>query len=435
MKTTSFCGFLLWIGTIVSIDAAAALSCFAAEMTAEDKIRIIEETVNQKKVSGSFDRQEIYLQIARHMPLDAADTEETRRLDRKLERLVQEKYPETDAQLKKRFEDQALSRYRCYRVGDNVKITYYLYDKPYTVSGRYYRSDASFVWIGSKKIAKSALSPETAACFDSQQSESAKLEYVARKLRDYHQAKRDYSARLLRQNKDFDAYESSRGKLRINARWMTPREYADYLIEYNILAEEAPREIGKALSSQNEVTSIIRLRGILNRCSPYPKLAAEVRKVLREQEEKHIQHVIVGISKSDDPQSAIDKLDRLIEICPEAENRDQVISMRREYESRRKQENAERNARTKSFGSGARSPGKNENTLGFQKSLVGNINPVSSENSKKCDRCHGLGFFNRAKIQKNRKSQTVKWVKNDCPKCHGTGRLPKTFSDSRFPEK
>ena len=369
------------------------------------------------------------------MPLDAVDTDETRRMERDLEKRVQEKYPENDAQLKKKFEDQALSLYRCYRVGDTVKITYYLYNKPYTVSGRYYRSDASFVWIGSKKIAKSSLSPETAARFDSQQSEKARADYVAKKLRDYHQAKRDYSARLLRQDKNFAAYEPSRGKLLIQARWMTPREYADHMIGYCILTDEAPSAVEKALSSPNGATRIAQLREILNRCAPYPELAAEVRKILMEQEENHIRQVIGDISKSDDPQSVIDKLDRLIETCPEARNLDQLMSMRREFEARRKQKIAERNAKAGTSGSGSRSQGKNENTLDFQKSLAGGVNPVSRENSKECDRCLGLGFLNQTKIQKTRKSQTVKWVKNDCPKCHGTGRLPKTFSDFQFPEK
>ncbi|MBO4648481.1 MAG: hypothetical protein J5806_10025 [Lentisphaeria bacterium] len=411
------------------------LSCFGAEMTAADKIRIIEEIVKQKKESGSLDRPEIYRQIAQRMPLDTVDTDETRRMERDLEKRVQEKYPETDAQLKKKFEDQALSLYRCYRVGDTVKISYYLYNKPYTISGRYYRSDASFVWIGSKKIAKSSLSPETAARFDSRQSEKARADYVAKKIRDYHQAKRDYSARLLRQDKNFAAYEPSRGKLLIQARWMTPREYADYVIGFYVLAEEAPREIEQALASSSAVRGISQLRKIWNRCKPYPELASKVREVLVAYEEDYIRKVINGISDSEDYQSVIGKLDRLIETCPEAKSRNLLISLRKECESQRKQEIAEREAQRRqesamrmndpfnrgSFGS-ARG---RANKRALERFMNGEgLNPAprgNSDSTARCGRCDGRGSI--SVFRPSGAAGINQRVSEVCPSCNGTGRI------------
>jgi|GEM_PF-4499424 len=419
MKGIGFRSFLLLGSILILTETNMILACFGAEMTGAKKIQIIEEIVMQKKESGSLDRQEIYRQIAQHMPLDAVDTEETRRLDRNLEKLVLEKYPETDAQLKKKFEDQALSLYRCYRVGDTVKITYYLYNKPYTVSGRFYRSDASFVWIGSKKIAKSSLSPETAACFDSRQTEKARAEYVAKKLRDYHRAKQDYSARLVRQNKNFAAYESSRGKILINARWMTPREYADYVIDFFVLAEEVPREVEQALASSNAVRGISQLRKIWNRCKPYPELVSKVREVLVNYEENHIRKVINGLSDSEDYQSAIKKLDRLIETCPEAKSRSQLIDLRRQYESLKKQEIAARESRQRQESAMRRR--KSENDRALEKFMSGGGNPAPSDDTVICGRCNGRGGIHV--FRPSGVAGIHQRVSEVCPLCNGTGRI------------
>ena len=184
-----------WNFRKIIIAAAAAMLagsfCTAAAQggLSSEEIEIINEIVKAKikETNGIDTVPKIEKAIDAIYPVTEKDTPEAAAFVKQLEEQARMKFPATDKELEKKYRALAETKYPLYKAGENVTVIFRLYGKKYTVSGRYYRQDPQFVWVGSKKILKTNLSEDYVARFDPALTKKLQMEFIEQEVRNYRQ--------------------------------------------------------------------------------------------------------------------------------------------------------------------------------------------------------------------------------------------------------
>jgi len=308
---------LLLTGVLLPVDPAAAAEIGKVN---EERIRIIEEIAKKSaEIPGPVKMNSIYRQLSSHMMLDSADTEQSAAVKRRQQEMVQERFPDSDEELQQQYMKEAVSRYPGCRIGDTVHVVYMLHGKPFSVTGPYYRNDGMYVWVGSKKIAKSNLSEDAAILLDSSRTEIVRRDHVTKRLQDYHWKKLQYEKNLAQQ--DYAEYQQSRGKIQVNGKWVEPRIYVDQRVEfYN--KPKFDRELADALKPGHIEDVIQRLETLFNlyqdtEYAPRVSKPLAEKKALQQRAVKEIERLILQAGESRDHRAGLRVLRELLERCPE----------------------------------------------------------------------------------------------------------------------
>ncbi len=249
-----------WYFKIIVIAAAAVnlvLFCTEAaaqeELSSEEKIKIIEEIVETKlkEAKGGDAKSDVLKAIAAKFPLDPTDTPEYLTLVKQLEEETRKKYPVPDKELDAKYMAIAENSYPLYKPGDNVTVVYLLAGKSFTVSGLFYRQDASFVWVGSKKIPRRDLAKDYALRFDSDRVNQVRRNYVQENVRRYQQEKKSYLENLKRRNTD--RMHMLRGEIEYEKTWSTARAIA--LQKYASAAERQDKLIAESIRKAQDCSN------------------------------------------------------------------------------------------------------------------------------------------------------------------------------------
>lgn len=159
-------------------------------------------------------------------------------LARQLEERAVMEYRLTDEELTQKLSAEAEKMYPAYTVGEEVTVHHQIHGGTFDkVTGKFYRQDADFVWIGNRKIAKSALREEYVTRFDPVQAEQARKKHVEQGLAGYRQERMSFELRL----KD-EAIHELRGYVRYKRKWLSVRKTV-HQVYHDILDEEKSREI------------------------------------------------------------------------------------------------------------------------------------------------------------------------------------------------
>ena len=218
----------------------------AAEDPISRKKILIIDSISRTAVGkgNKINMEDVYQQVAKHMPLDEAeDTEEVRSLIRKWEMEAKQQYPLSDSELRKQYRERAKQKYPLYKIGDQVSIVFLLHGKHFPVSGIYYKSSPDAVWVGSKRIARNNLPPVFTAQFDPRKTEKLRKDYVEKNVQDYFMKRKLY---VEDKKKRDDAYQLSRGNIRFMNKWISARKLTAAVVEKYV--SQAKKELGEKVS-------------------------------------------------------------------------------------------------------------------------------------------------------------------------------------------
>ena len=240
---------------IVIIAAAMELFCMAAaaEELSSEEIEIIDEIVNTKvkEIKGSNTPSEIQKAIDTIYPVITKDTPESAAFIKELEEQTRKKFPASDKELEIRYKAMAEREYPIYNTGDTVTVVYLLHGKAFTVSGPYYRQDARFVWVGSKKILKKNLAKMFADRFNPELVKQLRANYVIQHVRRYQKDRENYFTKLKTMNgeKIFEL----KGGLPAYKKRMAARKIA--LEKYTVIVKKRQERFDAALKmySKNKI--------------------------------------------------------------------------------------------------------------------------------------------------------------------------------------
>lgn len=231
-------GKFFWIMQWSLILLFGTVLCSGNHLTAAEdplsakKIQIIRSIAEKAVGKGNkVDMEKVYQQVSKHMLLDEADSEENRSLIEKWKLEAKAKYPLSDSDLRKKFNQQAEREHPLYEIGKQVSIVFTLHGKSFPVSGTYYKSTPASVWVGSKQIARHTIPQQIAVRFDRKQTERIRSNFVENSIRKY------FSKRIIyvENKKKYDpAYQLSRGNIRSGSHWFTARKLTDIEVEKQI---------------------------------------------------------------------------------------------------------------------------------------------------------------------------------------------------------
>ena len=284
---------------IVAAAAMMQLGCFctaAAGASSSEKIGIIDEIVNTKikEAKGADALSEVLDAVAEKFPLDTnEESPECSAYINELREQIRKKYPATDQELENKYRPIADKNYLIYNIGDQITVIFLLHGKPFTVSGPYYRQDAKFVWVGSKKILKAHLSKRHAPGFDPDQTKQLRESFVAQNIRRYHQQK-DFQLKMLKSRNQEKILEL-RGEIKFNRKWLPPRKVvmekyaAAFARQNNSIAES----IQKAKDSPDYNEKYKILEAVIQQYPEY-KSIDEVKALQEQFKQDHINSIITN---------------------------------------------------------------------------------------------------------------------------------------------
>lgn len=217
------------LAVMIGFGATAGVALPAEDLSNSEKIKVIDGIAAKAVGLGcEVDLLDIYLQVSEHMQLDAKDTEESQAMLEKWKREALEKYPGSYDELKKRYEPLAVERFPLYKIGDKIDIIFFLHGKGFPVSGTYYRSNSSTLWVGSKKIARSSLPREIAMRFDRVKTMKLRGNYIEDNIRKYQRKRESYVERMMFRSPE---YERKRGNVLYNGKWFSPRKLTEMRVK------------------------------------------------------------------------------------------------------------------------------------------------------------------------------------------------------------
>ncbi len=197
----------------------------AEELTGEDNEIINEIVATKIKTSGRGDtKAEILKAIDTIFPLITKDNPESSAFIKQLKEQAWKKYSATDKELETQYSVEAEKTFPIYKVGDKISVVFLLHGKSFSVSGSFYRQDAKFVWVGSKKILKANLAGDYVSRFDSDQTKKLRKNYVGQQIQRYHQERDKYFSMLKSSNGD--RIDELRGNHKAKKRRMSARKIA-----------------------------------------------------------------------------------------------------------------------------------------------------------------------------------------------------------------
>ena len=316
-KITVLTAALLLVGIQLRTVPAAAANF---DQINAERIRIIEQVAKKSaETPGPVNMESIYQQLSSEMLLDSADTERSAAVKRRQRNMIDERFPESDEDLRRKYMKEAVSRYPGCKIGDTVNVIYMLHGKPFRASGPFYRDDGVYVWVGSKKIAKATLLEDAAVLLDKSRTERVRQEYVMKHFREYHTKKRLYEEQLVRQ--DFVEYQLSRGKIQVDGRWVEPRAYVDRRVRFYSQLK-FNRELADALKPSHIEDVIRKLETLLElyQKTDYASRISALLEGKKEEKQNTIQTIerqIQLAEESSDHRSDLRRLRELLERCPE----------------------------------------------------------------------------------------------------------------------
>lgn len=221
-----------WIASALLGLCFSARADAAEKMTPEEKIKIIEEIV-EAKVSENWNKTkpwkgltarkdvlllEILAAVQDIMPLKAdKPVELPPDVVRGLEEKARKKYPASDSELKAKYAAEADKKFPVYRAGETVTVYYRVFGGTFDrFTGKFYRQDPKFVWIGNRKISKADLKGGYAPRFDPVQADRSKQLFVDQGIEKYHKERTAFEKSLRE-----DAMGECRGKVKYKGQWLT----------------------------------------------------------------------------------------------------------------------------------------------------------------------------------------------------------------------
>lgn len=239
-----------------------------------------------RRPGGSDVRSEVLDAVAEKIPLDGEETQESVAIINQIKQKVRQEYPLSDQELTERYMPKAESLYPVYKQGDNANIIFLLHGKQFYASGPYYRSDSTYVWVGSKKILKSTIPSDYACRFDVKLNEAKRNGYVNSKIYDYHRRADSFEQKLLAAQ--HDNIEASRNKFKINGKWQTARAVTEqkYAAASSRQDQSIENAIKRAKHCETYAETYRILESLLHRY-PNHKRHTEITAVLNEYKEAY----------------------------------------------------------------------------------------------------------------------------------------------------
>lgn len=213
-------------------------------ISGSEKLKLIlEEVLKSRRLNGGeANAEKILRNLSRKMPLDECETEESEALDRKREQMAEQKYPREAT--KRNFQEKARKKYPVYNIGDHVSFTY---SNGLFVSGKYYKSDASYFYIGYKKVPKGQLPEHIYNRFNVKAATENQKKYVSEQMENFEKIRSDYASGL-----EPDKYAQARGLLEYDGKWRSVREVVEIIMKEESRIKEVALHGKSAEHSEKE---------------------------------------------------------------------------------------------------------------------------------------------------------------------------------------
>lgn len=241
-----------------------------ADLTNAEKILIIDEIATQKikEAKGrDVDLSEVLDAVGQQFPLDPGAASESTDFIEKLKQQVKLKYPASDAELEAKYRQEAESLYSAYKQGDEVTVTYQVYDKTFQVSGLYYKSDPGYVWVGARKLSRKNIPPDEVSRFDVKAAGVKCQQYIQEKINEYHRKRSEYERQLM---EDFrEEIEFSRNKLKIGKKWLPVRSVVEQ--KFKEVVASLNQEIARNVLLAKKYRSISNLEYLMSQYPNHPE--------------------------------------------------------------------------------------------------------------------------------------------------------------------
>ena len=325
-------GFIRKVFAIILLSGCLIDSLTGAELTNEYKINVIDEIIAKKikeAKGGSVDLSEIMDAVGQKFPLDAETASGSTDVIENLKQQVKKKYPASDAELEAKYRTEAESLYPAYKQGDEVTVTYHVYNKQYQVSGLFYKSDSENIWVGGRKISRKTISSEDAPRFDVKSAESKRQQYIREKIAEYHRGRNEYERQLMKnQNEDI---EFSRNKLKIGKKWLPVKSAVEQRYEEAVASQN--REIARSVQLAKKHQSISNFEYLISQYPNHP-------------DKSHWENMLIfyKIEKAKDSRTykgTYDILESLVNQYPDHPDKIQWMDLLNQYKQQYSQRTAE----------------------------------------------------------------------------------------------
>ena len=300
-----------------------------------ERISIIKEIILQKLDQNPdyIDPDQVLEEISQKMNLDMIQTEELQKIEKERQQKVLQKYPMTDEQLREKYLQEAENLFPLYNIGDEVEIHYLLHGKSFGITGVYYRSDPTYIWIGTKKIPRLNLARKYSIRFDADETAILRNQFVDKKLMEYHNIRSEYDKELTDRK-----YWIKSGCLYFYGQWVTPRKLAETRLKY--LNEELRiRRMHQRIASEKTLSGRIAiLQHVLamikiENLKGHSERTFEINTQLTDFKRRYVDSQIRLAQQEKDPERARIILQSVISKYPDAANIANAKFMLRDTES------------------------------------------------------------------------------------------------------
>ena len=300
-----------------------------------ERISIIKEIILQKLDQNPdyIDPDQVLEEISQKMNLDMIQTEELQEIEKERKQKVLQKYPMTDEQLREKYLPEAENLFPLYNIGDEVEVHYLLHGKSFGITGVYYRSDPTYIWIGTKKIPRLNLARKYSIRFDADETTILRNQFVDKKLMEYHNIRSEYDKELTDRK-----YWIKSGCLYFYGQWITPRKLAETRLKY--LNEELRiRRMHQRIASEKTLSGRIAiLQHVLamikiENLKGHSERTFEINTQLTDFKRRYVDSQIRLAQQEKDPERARIILQSVISKYPDAANIANAKFMLRDAES------------------------------------------------------------------------------------------------------
>lgn len=320
MKTAVLAIFSVCLLPLSGFEAKA--TGLVQNLSNKEKICIIKEIIlkNLDRTPDYIDQETVLDEISQQMNLDPIQAEGLQGIEREREQQVLQKYPMSDEQLKEKYQQEAENLFPLYNIGDEVEVHYLLHNKSFSISGVYYRSDPTHIWIGTKKILRLNLTRKYSIRFDKDETLILRNQFINEKIERYYKKRLEYKNKLT--GKD---YWIKSGFLFFQGQWITPRTMAETRIKYlneEIKIRRMHQKIAGEKSLSGRISILQRIMNMIRfeKLDDHPERVFEIQNQLIDFKRRYVESQIKLALQEKNPARARIILQSTISKYPDAVN-------------------------------------------------------------------------------------------------------------------